>query len=295
MRAAAEVDNQFVCRKGTIVRTSQIDNVGRSRRIPLSSQAWLAYFENNRDSMLRIPWSRGAELTLEEKVAISDSVARFQLGESGQGRHFLRVARKYADRTADAEDAFYVDALQMFVAEEQRHAELLGRFLDLAEVPRIQQEWSNHCFRRLRHLAGLELIISVLLTAEIIARVYYAALRRATDSTVLKRICEQLLRDEVMHIRFQAERLARIRRRLPCWRNRLAVRMQRLLFGATCVVVWIGHYHALRRGGLTFSEFWKRSHGEFRVASKLMDPGRYEILADWPPPRPGAVRVKVAC
>ena len=60
-------------------------------------------------------------------------------------------------------------------------------------------------FRRLRHTVGLRLSLTILLSAELIAVPYYTALMRATDDAILQTICKQILLDEAMHIRFQAQ------------------------------------------------------------------------------------------
>src|SRR5205807_482027 len=106
-------------------------------------------------------------------------------------------------------------------------------------------------FRCLRRLAGLGLMLTVLLTAEVIGKVYYLAIRRATGSALLRRLCDQLLRDEVQHLRFHAEQLAGMRRRWRLWRVRLTHVWHRVLLEGTCLVVWCKHRHALRAGELT--------------------------------------------
>src|SRR5204863_9873627 len=116
----------------------------------------------------------------------------------------------YAQR---AGDPAYPHTLALFIAEEHRHASDLGRFLDTAGLGRAKRAWPDSVFRWLRHRAGLELSISVLVTAEIIAKVYYAALRDSTTSNVIARLCDQILSDEVQHVRFQCERLAILRAR----------------------------------------------------------------------------------
>ena len=133
----------------------------------------------------------------------------FQLGESSEGRHLMTRAIRHA---ADTGDVDYIPALRLFIAEEHRHARDLGRVLDLAGIPRVGRTWPDTVFRWLRKGAGLELSIAVLVTAEIIAKVYYAALREATHAPVLRRLCDQILADEVQHVRFQAERVAILRR-----------------------------------------------------------------------------------
>ncbi|WP_164672387.1 hypothetical protein [Bacillus velezensis] len=47
----------------------------------------------------------------------------------------------------------------------------------------------------------------MLLTAEVIAAVYYDALKNVTGSVCLQSICGQILIDEKQHFEFQAETL----------------------------------------------------------------------------------------
>ena len=104
-------------------------------------------------------------------------------------------------------------------------------------VGTVKKRWVDTVFRRLRNLAGLEVSVGVLLTAEIIAKVYYAALGKATRSQMLGRICERILRDEEAHVRFQAERLAILRRDRPEFGMKLTRLLHRALFFGACLVV----------------------------------------------------------
>ena len=147
--------------------------------------------------------------------------------------------------------------------------------MGLAGIERIGHTWPDAVFRWLRHRAGVELSIAVLVTAEIIAQVYYAALRQATHSTVLRRRCDQILADEDMHVRFQCERLAIVRAR----RSRLTLAAkaawQRFLFTGTCWVVWMKHRRALRAGGLRYKTFRRHAQQKLAAALKLMNPRNY--------------------
>ncbi len=244
------------------------------RRMPWSSYAWCLYFRTNGAKLLEIPWELGAGVTSAELAAIRDSVREFQLGESAEGRHFVGAARAYAARTGDND---YVDAVRLLIAEEQRHARELARFLDLAGVPLARRTASDTLFRWLRKRAGLEICVAVLVTAEIIAKIYYAALRAATQSPVLQKICDQILRDEVEHVRFQCERLAILRRARSRWRVRIGHAMHRALFAVACLAVWRRHGRAMRAGGYGFARFWREAWGEFRSALVQMDPAHYPM------------------
>jgi hypothetical protein len=208
-------------------------------------------------------------LTAEERKAVAASVQTFQLGESGQGRHILRVAREYALQSGDER---YAEAMQLFIREEQRHGEYLGSFLDAEGIPRIEKQWTNWVFYWLRHLVGLELTITILLTAELIAMVYYAALREATASAALKSICDRILKDEAAHIRFQTDRLALLRSGRAWWKVRLLALLERCFFRGTCVAVWWTHCKVFKAAGIAHREFIFRATRELRRAQRLMDP-----------------------
>lgn len=175
-----------------------------------TTEQWRGYFLYNAAQLLDIPWHLGVAFTEGERHAIAASIQEFQLGESSEGKHLIRQAREYAQRSGDVA---YPHALALFIAEEHRHARDLGRVLDLAGIPRAARSWPDTVFRWLRHRAGLDLSITVLVTAEVIAKVYYDALRDATASPVLRRLCDQICADELAHVEFQTERLAILRRR----------------------------------------------------------------------------------
>ena len=229
-----------------------------------TSADWLRYFEQNRQSLLEIPWHAGPELTAQERLGLGRSIQEFQRGESSEGRHFLRYAEQYAAQTGDRD---YVSALRLFIAEEQRHARDLGRFLTINGIPLVESTLPDRVFRILRHLLGtLEMSIAVLITAEIIAEVYYAALRGATDSIILERLCEQILRDEANHVAFQAEQLAKLRARRGRLLYGLTVTAQRTLFLGTCLVVWRFHRSVFKAGGQSFGRFWRSAWFHFERA-----------------------------
>ena len=229
-----------------------------------TSADWLRYFEANRQLLLEIPWEAGPELTARERRAIRRSVQEFQHGESSDGRQLLRYAHDYADRTGDRD---YLPALQLFIAEEHRHARDLGRFLAINGIPLVAHTPSDRVFRSLRHVAGsLEVSIAVLITAEIIAQVYYAALREATNSRILRRLCEQILQDEAAHVQFQAQQLETLRAGRGPLRRGLTMAAQRMLFLGTCLVVWLFHGRALDAGGHRFTRFWHGAWLHFEMA-----------------------------
>jgi hypothetical protein len=235
-----------------------------------STQEWVDHFRWNGSVAMRVPWHIGPDLSDEERFAIAHSIQMFQLGENSEGRHLMRYAKEWAERTGDAA---YPEAIRMLIVEEQRHAGVLGRFMEINGIARIRCGWTDGIFRSARNLLGsLEVSISVLVTAEIIAKIYYPALREATASIVLRAICEQIHREEIAHVEFQTEQLARIRVGRPAfavWATRFS---HRLLFYPTLMVVGLSHRTALHRGGLSFWQFWLRCHREFVRDLAVMEP-----------------------
>ena len=163
------------------------------------SAKWFDYFQRNKLRLLPIPWEHGAKLCDDDRSALISSLQDFQLGESSEGKRGLELASLYAERIGDPA---YVETLRVFFAEENRHAEYLRHDLDRAGTPPLQRSWTDFIFRRIRHLMGLETLIVVLLTAELIGKVFYRAVRAATACSLLRRLCTQILRDEQMHLRF---------------------------------------------------------------------------------------------
>jgi hypothetical protein len=249
-----------------------------------STDQWRDHFTHNASALLAIPWDLGVDLSDAERSAIADSIAEFQLGESSEGKHLIRQARRYAEQSGDVA---YPHTLGLFIAEEHRHARDLGRVMDLAGIPRARKSWPDTVFRWLRHRAGLELSIAVLVTAEIIAKVYYAALREATNSPVLRRLCDQICADELAHVEFQTERLAVLRLRHGSLAIATIRLVHRIFFAGTCVVVWHKHRHALKAGGYGFLRFCRLAWEEFIDALNRADPRRYVDLKD--SHRPGPV------
>ncbi|HEY2378108.1 MAG TPA: ferritin-like domain-containing protein [Gemmatimonadaceae bacterium] len=245
-----------------------------------TSTEWLRYFESNAGQLLDIPWERVAELTPDEIIAVGPSIAEFQRGESGEGRHLIRYAQKYAERTGDRD---YAAAIILFIREEQRHARDLRRVLELHRIPLARASFADAVFRRLRNIFGtLEISIGVLITAELMAQVYYDALRQATRSQILQRLCEQILSDEARHVEFQAERLGILRAHRGSRLYMMTMAFQRILFWATSFVVWLAHRRVFDRGGLGFGRFqteaWRCFEAAFAISANVRHACRTSVI-----------------
>jgi hypothetical protein len=212
---------------------------------PSSSGDWLRYFKSNAGEA-SLPWSDPYRLTAAERAAAVDSIRQFQLGESGKGRRLLDRAARFAAERGQPE---YVHALRLFVKEEQRHSRMLGRFLELHDMRTIDRHWVDNTFRYLRGLAGLELRMRVLATAEVLAMPYYQALREATASPLLRAICGRILEEEAMHLRFQAFTFRLMQSERPLILKCLTGAANRILFAGAAAVLWREHRAVFRAAG----------------------------------------------
>ncbi|MDX2046229.1 MAG: hypothetical protein SFU87_05555 [Chitinophagaceae bacterium] len=214
----------------------------------MSFRPWYRYFVNNRDHFTGIDEDDPDTLSEEEKILITSSIQQFQKGENSEGKHLYHASY-------EMKDVQYVEAMKLFIREEQTHAKVLGWFMDKHHISRINSHWVDAVFRRLRKGFGLQQTLSVLLIAEIIAKVYYKALQRATGSSVLQAICMQILKDEEMHISFQCYTLNILNKR----RNTMVQIIYRLftffIMTGTIAVVWYGHRKVLKAGGIGFKAF----------------------------------------
>jgi hypothetical protein len=229
-------------------------------------QSWLAYFRSNQAEPQEIPWNDVTPPPGDVARFLIPSLQQFQLGEGARGVTFLTLGRQYSAATGDLD---FLEALALFIAEEQRHSALLARYLRAIGAPVLEGHWIDRIFRKMRKLAGLECMVTVLVTAEILAVPYYRSVLRLTDCPALRALCRRILREEAKHLMFQASTL----RRLQSTRPRLWARFTRVLQGVfmagTCVTVWTEHRKVLKRGGMDFLSFALECRALLRHVQKL--------------------------
>ena len=243
-----------------------------------SSQQWCDHFAANAPNQRPMPWHEGAQATPAELAEIADSLCAWQLAETSDGAHLRAAAANYASRIGDPT---FLQAVERFITEENRHGALLGRYLDLAGVPRVKAAWSDTLFRKARYLLpSMEVWVTPVVMVETHAFIYYNAIRHATKCPLLRLICTQLLADEVPHIRFQCERLAILHRRRPRWLRGLTMAIHRVFFLAITMLIWMGHRRALKAGGYGFGRFWRSAWAKMRYTWQIMDPEAYRWNAD---------------
>ena len=226
-----------------------------------TSSEWLAHFHQNLQ-IQRVDWNTPWKLTSIERKNILHSLQAWQLGETSEGKNLLIAANKYAHKIGDP---VYPEAVQLFIKEEQKHGNNLGHYLDLIGEPRIQKDWGDSLFRKIRYFnQSMELWTLAVITVESTAQIFYHALKKATHCPLLQQICRDILIDEAAHIHFQMERMEIIHRD-KSWLHKFFSRYAyKVFFFCTILVVWFAHRTLFRSGNLTLSKYLKRMNLKYK-------------------------------
>ncbi len=214
---------------------------------------WYEHFREQRERLDDLPWRDSYRLSAGERRAVARSIQQFQLGEWARGRGLVRRAKAHP---AFSQDRWFVPALELFIAEEQEHSGILGRFLDQQQIPRLARDCVDSIFRRLRKLAGLEACATVLVTAEVLAIPFYQALRDATRSRLLRAICVRILCDESAHLNYQALTIGAIQKPLSARARAMREFCHTVLFRSTALLLWRQHASVFRAAGWDFDCYW---------------------------------------
>lgn len=220
-----------------------------------TSSYWISHFKANALEK-RVNWELTPAITEEEIDTILPGLQAWQLGETSEGKHLIAASTKYAYKIGDP---VYVDAVKLFIKEEQKHGNNLGRYLDLINKPRITKNWGDTLFRRVRYFnTNMEIWTLAVIIVESTAQIFYQSLKDATKCDLLKEICTDILIDEAYHITFQTERLAIIfegkSEPSKAWRTTA----YKYFFYATTCLVWFAHKKVFKAGGNTFVSYFKK-------------------------------------
>ena len=207
---------------------------------------WLQYFEER-----RVEPELGTEQPPADhpgREAVARSLARFEVGESGDGSNLRRLAER-------AGDSVYTQVIDLFVHEERLHAAWLTALRERFGGQPIGSHWSESVFVQLRRAGGLRREISVLLTAEVVALTYYRVLSEAYDDEPLRAVCREILRDERGHVTLHRETLSYEFQQMPAPARTAAVLAWRAFVAVTAKVVAFDHREVLALAGVSRADF----------------------------------------
>jgi hypothetical protein len=225
-----------------------------------TSSFWKTHFRENLTKQ-RIDWEIRPQITPEEKKEILYSLKAWQLGETSEGKHLLAAASEYAGKIGDKE---YVEAVKLFITEEQKHGNNLGKYIDGIGEQRVKKDWGDTLFRKVRYLnTSMELWTIAVIIVESAAQIFYEALHDATKCKLLRSICNDILIDEAHHIKFQNERMHIIFQRKSFYNCAISVGLYGLLFFGTIHAIWFGHKKAFLAGGVNKKDFMRQMYYKF--------------------------------
>ncbi|MES2772625.1 MAG: ferritin-like domain-containing protein [Bacteroidota bacterium] len=241
-----------------------------------TSQQWFEYFKGNLKKE-RVDWQQKPKLTDKELNTILKSMQAWQLGETSDGSNLLKASASYAQKI---DDDSYVKAVTLFIKEEQKHGNNLGKYLDSIGQPRIQRDLGDSLFRKIRYFnANMELWTLAVISVESTAQIFYQSLRQATGCNLLRQICTDILIDEAAHIQFQAERLAIIyHSKNWVWKS-LTFYAYKYFYFSTAFVVWFAHRRVFKAGGNNLASYHRKMTFKFNKIAQHLNRKNYETHA----------------
>lgn len=228
---------------------------------PLDVARWVAHFQANHENRPEPDWAAPITLPAEVIAPLLRSLEQFQLGDGG-GPAYL-IARNREQFLAQDEGVRQL--VDLWFAEEREHARLLGGAVARFGGTCITKHWSFTAFCATRKWFGVRFELTVLLLTEIVSTVYYRMLLRHANDPALKVLCRLILRDEIGHVSFHRDRLARQARAGTATFGRLWAGRFRTLGLAAARMLWVNHAPGLKAVGVTRGAFYRAIWRELSV------------------------------
>lgn len=217
----------------------------------MNLHTWKCYFEENREARQEPDWSLPCPLSCGEQALLGKSLALFQLGESGGGKHLLQKA---SGRTSPV----YQELLRDFLAEEAVHADLLAKLVKRFGGKTVSRHGSHACFSLLRRALDFEWEVQILMSAELVGTSYYYHLGMKTKDPILREACRIFYEDELQHLAFHLEALQLQRARKSEWSNTLWRWQFKVMLHLICRAAWLDHGPCMKHFGTDWRTFLRK-------------------------------------
>jgi len=227
---------------------------------PFSSAHWLSYFQDNKSSRTVITLPQELAVPQSTRLPLIRSLQRFQIGETGEGKHL----RKYASRLNDAQ---YEECIDLFIKEEQFHARVLAQIIAALDGTLLSWHWTDLAFIVLRRTLGIKTEILILLIAEIIGKCFYRVCADGLKDRMLSDAFSLIVLDEIGHLEFHCNFLGSRLAPLPRPLRRCVFWVWRLIFYVACFVFIADHRATLKALNVTPGKFMADCATTYRRAA----------------------------
>lgn len=234
---------------------------------------WAEWYQDYQGRQLTIPWDDPGRLPASLRGIVGPSVAQFELGESSEATSLKAKVARYVRRGGDRH---YQTAMDWFIHEENRHARMLGRWMDIEGLPKLKAHPADWFFRQFRRWVPLRYSLMILVSAEMLAVGYYQALRDIGPSTILATISRQILLDEDRHLHFQAMAIRTLLGKAGNLRLRLERAFARLLLEAATDVLWFHHGRFFQEAGWRYGDLRACAQAQFGKVWRCVETGAFE-------------------
>lgn len=226
-----------------------------------SSKRWLAYFQENKKSCPQIVIPDRVNVSPSIRPPLIRSLQRFQIGETGEGKHLKKFATKM-------NDPVYEQCIDMFIKEEQHHARILAQMIASMDGTLLTWHWSDLVFIGLRRLLHLKTEIFVLLIAEVIGKCFYRTCSANLEDALLSDAFSLIVLDELGHLEFHCGFLRNQFENSPVFVRQFILICWSALFYCACHVFISDHKPALAALKVSPKQFRNDLYTTFRICSQ---------------------------
>lgn len=244
--------------------TNGITNISIDSGQKFSPSDWLGYFHLNRETRADIAFPDRLTMAAELRAPLIKSLQRFQIGETGEGKHL----RKYASLM---NDPVYEQCIDLFVKEEQYHARVLAQMIQSLDGTLLTWHWTDIAYICLRRMLGLKTEVFIMLIAEIIGKCFYRACADNLDNRLLSDAFSLIVLDEIGHLEFHTHFLQDRTRAFPYFVRRGVHYAWCVLFVTACLVFITDHKKTLTALNVTPRDFMRDCLNTFhRTATRAL-------------------------
>jgi hypothetical protein len=220
----------------------------------------------NRQNRPEPDWDVPVTLPAPVVAKLVRSLEQFHLGDGGGPASLIAWDAETFRSSTDTSRQL----VDLWFDEEKEHSRLLcGAVKRFGGTP-ITGHWSFTVFCGVRRNLGVRFELTTLLLTEIVSTVYYRLLWRHGRDRALRAMCRLILRDEIGHVAFHRDRLARqARGRLSRYGGVWEAWFRSLGFAAA-TMLWVNHAPALKALGATTREFYRAVWRELSLFARRL-------------------------